>query len=108
MSDDGQPLGHAQAAQAKGVGCAATVAGINFVLMGVLALAFGHRPYSNALQESWYRDGSFAFLLFGAILPTAIIFLARRFRWVMAAVTAWMCAVLLAFFVYMFFAGGGV
>jgi len=76
--------------------------------MGLLASTFAVGPYSSVAQEVWYRGGSIAFLGLGAILPAALLVIARRYRSGVIAITVWMCAAFLAFISYIFMSGGGV
>jgi VIT1/CCC1 family predicted Fe2+/Mn2+ transporter len=109
MSDNDEPLGTEQEARYQGFGCAGTLAGINLLLMGLLASAFAVGPYSSAAQETWYRGGSITFLGLGAILPiTVLVFISRRYRQFVTSVTVWLCAALLAFVCYVFMSGGGI
>ena len=82
---------------------------INGALMGLFATSFTQGPYSSTEQELWYRYGSLAFVLGGAVLPAAAILLGiNRWPWAIDALTAWMVAALFAFLMYAFFSGGGV
>ena len=82
---------------------------INGLLMGLLALGFTQGPYSSREQELWYRYGSMAFLLGGAVLPAVALLLgANRRPWAIILLTVWMVAALFAFLVYAFYSGGGV
>ena len=109
MSNDAQPFVAENATRPEGLGCAGLLAGINLVLMGLIASAFAAGPYSNAAQEAWYRGGSIAFLTLGAILPIVVlIFIARKHRGSATPITIWMFAALLAFIGYAFMSGGGV
>jgi hypothetical protein len=82
---------------------------INGALMGLLALSFTRGPYSSTEQELWYRYGSLAFVLGGAVLPAvAVLFGINRWPWAIVALTVWMVATLLAFVGYAMFSGGGV
>ncbi len=92
-----------------GFGCAATLVGINGLLMGLLALAFARGPYSSLEQELWYRYGSLGFVLIGAVLPAVALMLGvRRSQWGLVALVLWMIATLFAFVVYALRSGGGV
>ncbi len=93
----------------KGLGCAMTLAGVNTLLMGLLALGFATGPYSSQDQEIWYRYGSLGFLLGGAILPAAALLSgARRSPALIIALTVWMLAALVSWAAYAFNSGGGV
>ena len=109
MSDNDQLLSAEKVARPQGLGCAGTLAGINLVLMGLMASAFAFGSYSSAAQEDWYRGGSIALLVFGAILPVAaLLFIARRRRGSVTAVTIWLGVSLIVFIYYVFMSGGGV
>jgi hypothetical protein len=91
------------------IGCAVIATGINFTLMGLLALSFSRGPYSSLQQEHWYRFGSLAFLLAGAILPAvALILGAGRSTLLRYALYLWLLAAILAWCYYVFMSSGGV
>jgi len=77
--------------------------------MGLLALSFSQGPYSSLEQEHWYRFGSLAFLLGGAILPAvALILRAGRSTLLRYGLYLWLLAALVAWCSYVFMSGGGV
>lgn len=92
-----------------GLGCAGTVAVVNLIPMGLIAYTFATMTYSNAEQERWYRGGSLAFLILGAILPMCWLLLMRRGYWGnIKAIIAWMLFAMLAFMGYVLISGGGI
>ncbi|MEG3158901.1 hypothetical protein U1763_00135 [Sphingomonas sp. LB2R24] len=92
-----------------GLGCAGTVAVVNLIPMGLIAYTFAMMTYSNAEQERWYRGGSLAFLIFGAILPLSWLLLIRRGCWGnIKAIIAWMIFAMLTFMGYVLISGGGI
>lgn len=108
VSDELKPYQDTQISGASGIGCAATLVCVNVFFMGLLASTFTRGPYSSAAQELWYRYGSAAFLIGGALLPAGALLLRRRYPCLVRATTIWMLAALLAFFGYAFMSGGGV
>jgi hypothetical protein len=96
-------------AQNSDLGCATVFVVINGLLTGLVSMSFGARPYSSWEQELFYRYGSMAFLIFGAILPGVVLFVyGRRIAWAAKASVVWMFFVMLGFFSYIFNSGGGV
>lgn len=92
-----------------GLGCAGTVAVVNLIPMALIAYTFAMMTYSNAEQERWYRGGSLAFLIFGAILPMCWLLLMRRgSRGNIKAISAWMIFAMLTFMGYVLISGGGI
>jgi hypothetical protein len=81
---------------------------INTVVIGLLTASFVQGPYSSDEQELWYRYGSLAFFLAGSVMPAITMFAARRSRAVIAASTAWMLIMLLAFVWFAMISSGGV
>jgi hypothetical protein len=94
--------------QGEGLGCAGLLALVNVLLMGLVAFSFSHGPYSSPEQETWYRYRSLAFFLWGAILPTVILWLGRRSPMIVAGATVWMFLALVLFGGYVLNSGGGV
>jgi protein-S-isoprenylcysteine O-methyltransferase Ste14 len=93
----------------EGLGCAGTIAVVNLLPMGLIAYTFAMMTYSNAEQEGWYRGGSLAFLIFGAILRLCWLILMRRGYWGnIKALIAWMLFAMLTFMAYVLISGGGV
>lgn len=85
------------------------VLGVNALLTGLLALSFSHGPYSSREQEIWYRYGSVALMLAGAIFPALAASLgALRSQWAVVALIMWMLATLAVTIVYAVLSGGGV
>jgi len=76
--------------------------------MGFFAASFTQGPYFSHEQERWYRYGSLAFVLAGAVLPAIGLFAARRSRWIVGASILWMAAIFGAFLWYIALSGGGV
>ena len=94
---------------AQGVGCAYVAAGLNILLMGLVAFSFSHGPYSSWEQEKWYRYGSLGFLVIGALLPAAVLALgARRSPVMIWVIGYWLVFGLLGFSYYALMSGGGV
>lgn len=92
-----------------GIGCASSMLVLNILLPGMLAWSFTQGPYSSREQELWYRYGSIAFLMSGAILPgVALAAGAWRSRPAVRVLTAWMLGTLTAAFCYAALSGGGV
>ncbi|MDB5678122.1 hypothetical protein [Sphingomonas bacterium] len=92
-----------------GWGCAAALAIFNTIFMGLLALAFASGGYSSWQQDLWYRYGSLAFVLIGALVPGAILIVrGRRSARAVIAVTLWMIVVLIMWAGFVFNSGGGV
>ena len=94
--------------QGEGVGCAVALAILNLVLMGIVAVSFSQGPYSSLEQEQWYRHRSLAFLVLGAIVPFAVLYIGRKNPLTVAATTIWMAGALLLFVGYVMYSGGGV
>jgi hypothetical protein len=109
MSNDDTPVSSPVSKQVDGLGCAVTIAAINLAVMGFIAYVFSRMFYFNVGQERWYRGGSLAFLILGALVPICWLVLIRRGYWGSAkAIAAWMFAALLAFMVYVLLSGGGI
>ncbi|AOW25474.1 hypothetical protein AVM11_08110 [Sphingomonas melonis TY] len=90
-------------------GCGITAAIWNLIIMGLVALSFASGPYSSFAQMAWYRLGSISFLLLGAVIPSALLFLLpKRCSMTVPALTAWMIAAFVIFAWYMIYSGGGV
>ena len=93
----------------SGAGCVWGLLAFNVVAIGYLALAFAQGPYSSWEQELWYRYGSIAFFVVGAIVPAVAMFSgARRSGAMLGLVAAWLAATFLAFCYYAVMSGGGV
>ena len=103
MSEDGQ----FQSGKVSGVKGAIAALVVNGSLMGLAALSFTQGPYSSQEQELWYRYGSITFVVFGAVIPAAVLTFAKRRPWMIIALTVWMVAVLFAFLNYALLSGGG-
>jgi hypothetical protein len=109
MSNKDAPIRGAVSQQLHGLGCAAALAVVNLVVMGLITYTFARMSYPNIEQERWYRGGSLAFLILGAIFPICWLVLIRRGRWgSIKAIFAWMFAALLAFMGYVLMSGGGI
>jgi hypothetical protein len=109
MSDETVRTDGEKPATTHGKGCAMTLACINVAAMGLLASTFTTGPFSSVEQELWYRYGSLAFLLLGAVLPGAALLLGtRRHPAVIAATMVWMIAMWLPFAGYVLMSGGGI
>lgn len=79
------------------------------LLTGVAALSLGQGPYSSLGQEIWYRFGSIGFVVAGAGIPAAALWLgARRSIYAMLALLLWMVLVLCGWLFYLMMSGGGV
>jgi hypothetical protein len=91
-----------------GMGSALAILGTNTVLIGLATASFARGPYSSHEQELWYRYGSLAFFVCGAVLPAIALFADRRSRVVIGASIVWMAATFLAFVWYAMMSGGGV
>ena len=90
-------------------GCATAFAAFNALVMGLLALSFSSGPYSSPAQELYYRYGSIAFFVFGAVVPGAILIWGpRQSRWIALGLVVWMSVLALAFVNYVFLSRGGV
>ena len=92
----------------EGIGCSWALLAFNAVSMGLLAVSFGRGPYASAQQELWYRYGSLAFLLAGAVVPAIALLAGRRSFWIAAVATVWMFLTLLASAWFALMSGGGV
>jgi hypothetical protein len=90
------------------LGSAKVLAGINLLLMSLVALSFSQGPYSSFEQELWYRYRSLGFFFAGALIPAAVLWFGRRSHRVVSAVLIWMALALFLFVQYVFFSGGGV
>jgi hypothetical protein len=109
MSIENAPVTGPSPQQIEGLGCAGTLAAINLMAMGFIAYTFARMFYFDAGQERWYRGGSIAFLVLGALVPICWLLLIIRGYWGSAkAIAAWMFAALLAFTVYVLLSGGGI
>jgi hypothetical protein len=91
-----------------GIGCALAVLGFNALLIGFVAASYMQGPYSSDGQKLWYRYGSLAFFVVGAVVPAIAIIAARRSRRVLGFSVALMAATLVAFVWYVGMSGGGV
>jgi hypothetical protein len=92
-----------------GSGCAQFLAVVVVFLTGAMAFSFVNGEFSSPEQERWYRYGSLAFFIFGAVLPSiALKFSIRRSRTAVVALTLWMTAALLGFLYYAMLSTGGV
>jgi hypothetical protein len=91
-----------------GIGCAWTLLGVNIVLIGLLMTSMVQGPYASDEQELWYRYGSLACFLAGAVVPAVALFALRRSRTLIIGSTAWMLMVLLAFVGFGMMSSGGV
>jgi hypothetical protein len=109
MSNENAPVSSPFPHRIEGLGCAVTLAAINLIAMGFIAYTFARMFYFDAGQERWYRGGSLAFLVLGALVPICWLVLIRRGYWGSAkAIAAWMFVALLAFTVYVLLSGGGI
>ena len=94
--------------QGEGVGCAVALALLNLVLMGIVAVSFSQGPYSSLEQEQWYRHRSLAFLVLGALVPSAVLYFGRKKPSMVTATLIWMGGALLLFVGYVMYSGGGL
>ncbi|WP_156359221.1 hypothetical protein [Sphingomonas sp. Leaf242] len=109
MTNDEAPVSTNGSLRLEGLGCAGAIAVANILPMSLIAYTFAMMTYSNAEQERWYRGGSLAFLIFGAIFPMCWLILMRRGYWGnVKAIIAWMLFAMLAFIGYVLMSGGGI
>ena len=90
------------------LGCAAALAALNILVMGLVAWSFGQGPYSGAEQEAWYRYRSLAFFVFGAVIPAATLYIGRKSAKFVQVAVVWLSCALALFAVYVMYSGGGV
>jgi len=92
----------------EGLGCAGAIAGMNMLLMGLVAFSFSQGPYSSFDKELWYRYRSLGFLFMGAILPAVVLWFGRRSPLAVGGATVWMFLAFWLFVGYLMYSSGGV
>lgn len=92
-----------------GWGCATTLGVFNISVIGIITVPLAIRGYASSEQALWYRYGSLAFLLVGALTPMAVLLAyGRRSPRAVVAVTMWMIVALLLWTGWLLNSGGGV